>query len=70
MTREEIKPGVSIRHKDQYDGEGEYLVMSEVDPETLHVSCAMACSEKYPELNGQQFYIGVWAIEEHFEIVN
>lgn len=69
MTREEIKPGVSIRHKDQYDGEGEYLVMSEINPETLGVSCVMVCSEKYPELNRQQCSLDVWSIEQYFEIV-
>ena len=70
MTREDITPGISIRHKKRYDGEGEYLIMSEIDLDTMHVSCVMACSEKYPELNGQQCYIGVSAIEKYFEIVN
>jgi len=69
MTRKEIKPGISIRHIDEYEDEGEYLVMSDIDPETMHVSCVMACWEKNPGLNGQRCSLDVWSIENHFEIV-
>ena len=70
MTREEIKPGVSIRNKKPYDGEGEYLIMGEINPETLHVPCVMACCDKYQALNGQRFELTVWAIEQFYEVVN
>lgn len=69
MDISDIKPGVSIRHKQEYEGEGEYLIVEEINQGTNDFKCIMACCEKYPALNGMVTYVDVFAALNYFEIV-
>lgn len=60
MDLSEIKVGDSIKNKNPYPGEGEYIV-AEIRPKLFpdHIKVIAAMCEKYPGLNGHASYLDI-----------
>ena len=69
MTKEDLKPGVSIKYKKPYKGEGEYIVEKLFGPNNGWVNLIRALNTRFPNSNGTLLGEPVEIVLEQYEPV-